>query len=82
MAYEIRAKRKGKDDRESFSFPSSCAQLSESVIKSSKIAPALNRIGKQLIKQFANSNKKVVGIQFHDVTFTFIFKKGESHDRS
>ena len=65
-----------------FTFPALSVELTEDVIKRSKIAPALRRIGTQLLKQYTkagprNEKKDTVGIVFTTIEFNFLLKPSE-----
>ena len=66
--------KKTKGSKFGFTFPACDAKLDESVVKTSKVAPALRRIAKQLYKQFnaEYGGKPIVGVEFHAVTFSFL----------
>lgn len=72
--------KKTKGNKFGFTFPACDAKLDKSVVKMSKISPALRRIAKQLHKQFKAeyADKPIVGVEFHAVTFTFLL--GEAKD--
>ena len=83
MSYQYRIKAPPKDGSFAFSFPCMDAELSGNVVKSSKIGPALNRIAKQLMKQYSKHDRRgdvkdIVGIEFHTIGFTFILDDTKS----
>lgn len=69
---------------ESFTFPAKTAELTDDIVKHSKIGPALRRIADQLVKQYKvyqdrghGPERKVVGVEFTGLDFIFMLEPEE-----
>lgn len=66
--------RKRQKVARSFSFPSVEATLTPEIVKDYKMGAALRRFGLDLARQMKEVRKKVIGVEFHGITFTMHYE--------
>ncbi|MES2155440.1 MAG: hypothetical protein V4510_09930 [bacterium] len=85
MGYEVY--RKGRKPKSgaarSFTFPALTANLDAEIVEQHKLGPALQRIGKALLAQYAKAGprpdgqKQTIGVEFSGIDFVFLLDDPE-----
>ena len=81
MGYEYRKTPKIPGAPECFSIGQNSIDLDEDVIKGFDLKSVLDKIGTKLLEQYkgkrTSGGKKVIGFEFHEITFTFLLEPDE-----
>ena len=67
---EIRIRQPKQHEKVTYSFPSTEADLTDGVITEHRMGGALKRFGLALLKQLRKSDKTMIGVKLHRITFT------------